>query len=116
MFKKLVVLLGLLAMSEGMWLIANERFQNNACNASLQGLRSPGLATSSQCFNIAFVYFGGFALSVAGALLVGFGLVLVRRQLREKRTQRSGAPRLFNQWMEAKKSAGEVPRIDAGEG
>ena len=109
-----MVLLGLLASSEGVWLIVKERTQNAACNTSLLGVRTLGLATSNRCVNIAWVYFGGFVVTIAGALLVGIGLLVLGRQYQKKGTKRLSEPSLFQEWFAMKKGAEDARLSNEG--
>jgi hypothetical protein len=84
MGKRFTAILGLALMGFGTWLIATEGSKNAVCNGNSDQITGVG----SYCQNVAFFYFGAFALVGIGLLIVGFSFLLRKRENRSHRRKK----------------------------
>jgi len=71
----------------GIWLIASEQSKNSACNAIQSKVNgTSGIGISSSCLNIAWTYFGGFAILAVGVLTVVVTFTMMKK-LRKSRVR-----------------------------
>jgi hypothetical protein len=80
MMRFFATIVGLGATGFGIWLIASEQPKNAACNVANSSVSQlPGVGSNSSCLNIAWAYFGGFAMLAVGVLTVVVALTMMKR-------------------------------------
>ena len=85
MMRFLATIFGLGATGFGIWLISSEQPKNAACNVSNASVNQlSGVGSNSSCLNIAWAYFGGFAMLAVGVLTVVVALTMMTK-IRKRR-------------------------------
>jgi hypothetical protein len=95
MMRAFAALLGFGATGFGIWLIVGENSKNAACNASQSSTSQlSGVGMSSSCLNIAWIYFGGFAILAVGVLtvVIAYSMMSKIRKRRGKYQPRPPSP------------------------
>jgi hypothetical protein len=93
MIRGFFVLVGGFAVAFGIWLITVQNVHNRACNAAHPTLgQLTGQGMSSECLNIVWYYFCGFALLAFGLIAMVTAVSMMRKQRRGRRVREAVKP------------------------
>jgi len=96
MWRRFIILLGLIIAGFGAWSINHEHARNATCNASPNQLINSRV--NSACLNIAALYFTGFAVLMIGLFTILFGLLMARRARKYNKADRRPEPQPGQRW------------------
>ena len=96
MWRRFIILLGLIISGFGVWAINHEHARNATCNASPNPLVNTDV--NSACLNIAALYFTGFAILMIGLFTILFGLLMARRARKYNKAERRPDPTPGQRW------------------
>ncbi|MGD0054600.1 MAG: hypothetical protein ABSC34_04085 [Acidimicrobiales bacterium] len=97
MIRGFFVVVGTFCIGFSIWLIAEQNVHNRACDAAHPTLgQLTGQGMSSECLNIVWYYFCGFALLAFGLIAMITAISMMRKQRRGHRTREIPKPGPFD--------------------
>jgi hypothetical protein len=114
-FKRLLVLLSLVAGGVGFWSMLQVRAKDAACQ--IYAGDHPGAQVGAVCARVVPTYLAGSALAGVGCVVLVFTLFAIVRRARAQRWQQrmptlpSTSPRVIGRTPTAPRTAGALPRM-----